>query len=239
MKCWATSLGDCGGVQSLEHYMTKALFNGPHVTLKGLPWCRSDPRTIPLSRAGANILCQNHNTALSSVDAEISKLQKAIVHASRKPRLNREGKLRSPPRRFAISGSLLSRWLSKTFCNFATLEKRQLSEDLVRHAFGLRCTTNRLVYVICFKGLGVRPTDDHVQFGDFFDEEGHVICWARIADFRWFLSDVRLSELGDVIELGDERIKSSSFIEKIRGADFSHKLPNGRTVRTTRIDFDW
>ena len=51
-------MGGCSSKQSGEHYVTKGLFEGDSLKVKGLPWCKFEEKTIGLGSATANILCK-------------------------------------------------------------------------------------------------------------------------------------------------------------------------------------
>jgi hypothetical protein len=48
VHCWASILGDCGGRQSGEHVVSKGLFRGKAVHVRGLHWCAGEFKTIGL-----------------------------------------------------------------------------------------------------------------------------------------------------------------------------------------------
>jgi hypothetical protein len=78
VDCWASSLGDCAGGQSREHYISDGIFDGEVVTAFGLPWCKDQPKSIGLAQAASKILCRHHNQALSAYDAEAAKLSRFL-----------------------------------------------------------------------------------------------------------------------------------------------------------------
>jgi len=69
-RCWAAVLGNCGGGISGEHLVSKRLFRRKTVVVQGLPWNEKNPQSIGLNALTANILCRDHNSALSIVDDE-------------------------------------------------------------------------------------------------------------------------------------------------------------------------
>ena len=83
MKCWAAALGECGGGKSAEHLVSKCLFDGDRVSVVGFPWCREQAIEIQLSDAVANILCRNHNSALSPIDAVGGRLFSTLAEVKR------------------------------------------------------------------------------------------------------------------------------------------------------------
>lgn len=45
-KCWAKAVSDCCGNPSLEHYISRALFEGPKVRVQGFAWCKDERRRL-------------------------------------------------------------------------------------------------------------------------------------------------------------------------------------------------
>lgn len=108
--CWARSLGGCAAKISREHIVSAALWDGPNITVVGLPWCKDAAKPIGLSSLTAKILCRDHNTALSDVDksaaASFRALQRSIdLEADRGKQRPRKWKIR----RFEIDGKRLER----------------------------------------------------------------------------------------------------------------------------------
>jgi hypothetical protein len=69
-KCYAAAIGDCSKSISREHYITEGVLKliGDPITLKGFPWQGAGERTVGTKALTAKILCERHNTALSSLD---------------------------------------------------------------------------------------------------------------------------------------------------------------------------
>ena len=66
-ECWATPLGDCAGKISREHIITRGIFENDETSVQGFPWC-PEPVRISLNGFTAKILCEKHNSALSTAD---------------------------------------------------------------------------------------------------------------------------------------------------------------------------
>ena len=60
------SLGACPRVQSREHYISKGLFEGDSVKLKGLPWCKFEEITIGLASASTKIVQDAQRAAFNA-----------------------------------------------------------------------------------------------------------------------------------------------------------------------------
>jgi len=128
-------LGDCAGGVSREHPITDGIFDGEIITVFGLSWCKTEPKTIGLSAAVAKVLCRRHNSALSPYDSKASKLSRFLAaNLVEQPMEASEIKL---------DGWLLEKWALKTFTNLgyigaldphnhAQLEPRK---DIVEYLF--------------------------------------------------------------------------------------------------------
>ena len=116
--CWASSLGNCDRKLSREHLVSEGIWTGPTVQVSGLPWCRTEPKTIGLGALTAKVLCRRHNSELSPVDQAgidaFSTIQRMADFASERSRSRpRKWKLK----RFEIDGWGLERWFLKTLIN--------------------------------------------------------------------------------------------------------------------------
>jgi len=109
MECWASTLGDCCEGKSGEHYISKGVFGGETIAVRGFPWCPDEPCTIGISSAVANMLCGKHNSALSQFDDEATKLAAFL----------KEKPLAAVSVR--LNGVLLEKWALKTFFNLGYL----------------------------------------------------------------------------------------------------------------------
>jgi len=116
--CWAAPLGECQGKRSREHIVSAGLWDGPSVTVVGLPWCKSEPKTVGVSSATARILCQRHNSLLSGADTAGTNAFRALKNAA----LLTEKRRGMRPRkwkvvRYEIDGLGLEQWFLKTLIN--------------------------------------------------------------------------------------------------------------------------
>lgn len=78
-KCYARLLGECSSKISLEHYFSHSLYKllakGDPLHVEGMPWMPVDGSAkIPANSLGSNMLCENHNSALSKYDSEAFKM---------------------------------------------------------------------------------------------------------------------------------------------------------------------
>lgn len=119
-RCWARELGDCGGGISREHLLSACIFPDKKVTIQGFSWCLEKPKEIGLESFVGKVLCRNHNSRLSVLDAE------AGAAATRWQELGRLEDVRNamPARRWRVVRhrldiSLIERWCAKSTINLA------------------------------------------------------------------------------------------------------------------------
>lgn len=117
--CWAHGIGGCGGGRSKEHLLSRGLLRSAPVTVSGLAWCETS-RTVPESALTSRILCRNHNSELSAVDAAgidaMTSLEKLLQVRGVRRRQRRRQRV---PQRYEADGLLLERWMLKTMINLA------------------------------------------------------------------------------------------------------------------------
>ena len=126
--CWAEVLGNCSSDGSREHIVTKAVFPGPELTVKGLPFLEGSAITIHRSQFKSNILCRTHNNSLSPVD-------QAGVDAFDAFKSITKGRSSGKKK---IEGDLFERWLLKTLINVETVSDFSARPplELVERVFG-------------------------------------------------------------------------------------------------------
>ncbi len=111
--CYASLLGGCGGGLSREHYISQSVLDlfGPELVVSGAAWMTpGESQSLPVAALTAKILCQHHNTGLSTLDATAGGFARALntifqVRSSQDPPVQ--------PTETAIDGALLERWLLK------------------------------------------------------------------------------------------------------------------------------
>jgi hypothetical protein len=115
--CWASPLGHCSDKISREHWVSRSFFTAPSVSVKGMPWCKLEEKTIGIDSAVARVLCQHHNSMLSPLDTEAGKFTQVLrAHQRLYEQRSRTG-VADGYRRFAINAKLLERWMLKTIIN--------------------------------------------------------------------------------------------------------------------------
>jgi hypothetical protein len=147
--CWAECLGDCSAKISAEHVVTAGTFTEAAIRVKGLPWCLNEFKTIGLESFVRNVLCRDHNSRLSPVDAAAIKLRDALceIAALSETRKNMKPQV-WPIQNFLVDGFGIERWCLKTLMALAFDGTLPIGDggpppgvpppSLVEIAFGLR-----------------------------------------------------------------------------------------------------
>jgi hypothetical protein len=110
--CYARALGDCGGGPSREHYISESLLHylnrDNDLRVSGLPWVKGQERIVPPNALASRMLCNRHNSALSTLDAIAVRLFQAFD----------EGRAAGSGQQLIhlFSGHDLERWLLKILC---------------------------------------------------------------------------------------------------------------------------
>lgn len=128
--------------------MSKGLFEGEALKLKGLPWCKVEEKTIGLESASTKILCKAHNSMLSKLDDEAKRSFEALraIFSLRDRQLAlrpRAIKVRT----WKLDGRKLERWFLKTLINLNQVQTPALvwpggaqpgipTRDVVEACFG-------------------------------------------------------------------------------------------------------
>lgn len=240
--CWASSLGGCDDQISGEHLVSKSFFPVGPVTVRGFKWCLTEPKTVGLGSLTSNILCRRHNSELSGLDeavaATIHTMEDAIkLFNTRKALQHRYWKTKD----FSIEGSLLERWLLKTFINLSVVDEKWIigegqhatgtpSEELVRAAFGLtRLRENLGLYFAAFPGEtfdfkhGLKLTPKSVG-------PNLLAGMFTFYGFRFFLN----LHSAPVTEH-----KESRLTYRPKAIWFTTRDDRGRNVRSHRMTFSW
>jgi hypothetical protein len=161
--CWAATIGGCGSRQSGEHTISANLMVGDTVYVRGFSWCAEREVALPPERFIQNILCVEHNSALSPTDVAGGELFRALgtirEEATRRLRTGKKPKML---RAIHVSGPLVERWMLKTIINvgIGKLGREWTPPDYwVRAAFGLEpLTGTRGMYLLPADWTGVDMT---------------------------------------------------------------------------------
>lgn len=130
-RCWAESLGSCDGISN-EHVFSQAAFRRrpkPSIAVIGFAPIPDGPigRDSPKSK----ILCQHHNSMLSVLDTEISKITNPILDFQ-EDRIERS---------ISVSGFRFERWIYKVAINFlaagyADNQRWGVDAEIAKFVFG-------------------------------------------------------------------------------------------------------
>jgi len=202
--CWSDVLGDCGGGQSEEHYLSRSIIGNSTVTISGFPFLDGKTRTLPGKRLTRNMLCKRHNESLSPLDAAAGhffQVIKAFMH---------RGKMRARGARkpggldiYRVDGALTERWMLKTVINM--MFRRRVStgawrprENWVRCVHGMEAFAEGCgLYLLTAEGrlpdrsesaIGIRfltqTETDHTLIGAQFSIEDLQFAVTMVA-FDW------------------------------------------------------
>jgi len=155
MICWANELGGCDRI-SREHPYSKSLWE--RADHKKPLIAESQHRTWTMiggiESASSKILCRNHNSLLSGLDAEVGKLRALARY--------RESGIGED---IAIDGPLFTRWCIKAFVGFLVtgwvgVPKNSISipKKVVELAFGQRDITHTMMGI--YTCLNLSSTSD-------------------------------------------------------------------------------
>jgi hypothetical protein len=120
-KCWASSVSECKGPMTGEHYITKALFPNNDVIVHGLPWCKEEIK-IGINSLVSNFLCKKHNEELSPLDECASNFASILDRWHTYRKVREKGTYRGI-KVFNANLELFDRWVLKVLCNLSILTK--------------------------------------------------------------------------------------------------------------------
>lgn len=200
VTCWAETLGDCGTIQSREHYLSRSIIGSDDVVVSGFPFLKGETRTIPGERLVAKMLCKPHNEKLSPIDTAAGHFFQ-VLSAFKYRAIMRARGARKPGGidMYEVDGTLVEHWMLKTLIN--VMFDRDLGSDgrwrppdlWVRCAFGASALPAKCgLYFL--KGEGWSQLTDHSAIGILprtrSDQEGVLIGGQfRIADLQFALVD--------------------------------------------------
>ena len=115
-NCFLSGHGNCGGKISGEHYISKTLLQAISgdgtVQIGGLPWQPQQTlQKIGIGSLVSNVLCETHNSGLSSLDDAAGKFFRAVDAADKRPV--------TLPTITSVTGPLIERWFLKVICGMA------------------------------------------------------------------------------------------------------------------------
>jgi hypothetical protein len=115
-KCYASLTNKCSQKKSREHYIShnilKEFVYDRKVKITGLPWINYETwKFLPTESLASNILCENHNKALSELDAQMGRFFRTILN------FDEDFNSDAPKEELAVfSGEDIEKWMLKTVC---------------------------------------------------------------------------------------------------------------------------
>jgi hypothetical protein len=114
--CYLSTTSNCSHTSSGEHYISQSLLTeiGDTVSVGGFRWSGPTPETqkiVGINRLTANILCDRHNSSLSTLDDHAGKFMrilKAINHD-----LDNNAQNIPHDMNYLVSGEILESWMLK------------------------------------------------------------------------------------------------------------------------------
>lgn len=112
--CFLNGHGTCGGKTSREHYISETVLRAidggdGYIQIGGFPWQPKQVlQTFGIQSLVSRVLCEAHNSRLSSLDSEAGTLFRAIDAADKRPSTS--------PALTTVDGSLIQRWFLKVVC---------------------------------------------------------------------------------------------------------------------------
>jgi hypothetical protein len=132
-KCWAESLGGCGGPIAAEHLATKSLF-GSRIRIEG-GFLGTPAVETSIRKLTANNLCRDHNSELGrTADSEARRFSRHLK-ASLSPMELPGSRILRPPVDRQVSGVNFGRWLCKTHCNYMVVHGMIPDPAYIHYAF--------------------------------------------------------------------------------------------------------
>lgn len=110
-KCYASHLGSCSDRISREHYVSENLLKEiSNLEVSGFKWLKGEIKKLPTTTLTSNILCTNHNSKLSDLDAQIVNIFKDFKEFSENYLAPQKNKKRN------INAKSFEKWMLKVLC---------------------------------------------------------------------------------------------------------------------------
>ena len=237
--CWASGLGNCGGGISREHLVSESVFPNQSIYVQGMDWCLDAPKLIRIESLTAKVLCKDHNSLLSELDATAGRAFNVTIPEFVDTTTQRSHMPYLPwaPKYFTIDGPTLERWCLKTLLNFAFNRELKIGPgshtpgvvpgELARIAFGLEGFSQGCGLYIAFKegetfhlehrfGYTAKAQDTHLVMSAF-----------HLYGFRFYLN--LFPKVAPYTRIEDSQVfyRRAHFAQRI-GAQFSHQLSISR-----------
>ncbi|MBI4442194.1 MAG: hypothetical protein HY649_02330 [Acidobacteria bacterium] len=226
-RCWAACLSECSGGFTGEHLVTKKLFKGKAITVKGSPWCRQIAMSIGKENFTSNALCKKHNNGLSPVDqagidafavfrrlAELDEQRIQAMKAAGSP-------LPFDVMEHTVDGPMIERWFLKTLINLEVVGKQGIPigpyqnnaseppQELVEIAFGQKQFENGAgLYTLSREGQDIYLVE-RVTCILWIHDSGHGMYIAATEFWFYgytFFLNLAQKMLPQVFQLGDAEV---------------------------------
>ena len=232
-KCYAKPLGGCTS-KSKEHFVSNGILQsiGPMVVC-GLPWQKPGEKLeMGHNSLTAAVLCDHHNSALSSLDASAIQLFNHLKLIDSKKRFI---DLARTPNGIRFDGHTIEKWFLKVLCGVIASGNYQINGQ----GYGKLAVSDYLLDLLFSKrpwdvGIGLYVNaKDKSEVRAFKGVGFHLICATKGTD---------CSVVGISIELWGFPLKCFFATHK-QGWDLSQyrpeglKFKNGPTIR--ELHFDW
>jgi len=196
IKCWAKALGGCGDTQSREHYISRGLWQGNSITVKGL-W--QEEKTVGIDSLTAKNLCKTHNEILSPLDAAAKTIFQIIGELYRLQEVRQKLKPQKfwNVKRYRVSGSLFERWAAKfvvgSFYVLGKDKQWQLTQNgplepplqICQAIFGRKHFEKPMGLYLAYDVGDRHYYDDAVRLATLFNPDDHGLVGANL-DFKGF-----------------------------------------------------
>jgi hypothetical protein len=233
--CWASSLGNCGGGISREHYVSQCVFPNQSIFVQGLDWCLEKPKEHRIETLTAKILCRDHNSALSELDSEAGRAFGSIREFARiKTEREKMPYINWAFKQLTIDSRKLERWCLKSLLNFSfgrnliigpgSHKPGSVPAELARIAFGLEEFTDGRGIYTAYKLNETFNFDDHFNYIAKAHESHLVMGLFRLCGFRFYLNLFH-TEGGPLAMIEDSHVfyRTTHFNQAI-GSRLSHRL---------------
>jgi hypothetical protein len=226
-KCWAATLGGCGGPITIEHVVTKALF-GKRVRVDGHTggWLGTEADEISIKKLTANILCQDHNNELGRTADRSARRLLDCFRASQQPMKLRGSRILRPPVDRRLSGVEFGRWLCKTHCNLMIVNGMTPDAAYVCYAFQRPIPKPVFFFLACSLGDNLR-----LAYG-----RDPVVSWSQFVDdgqSRFDAFTISLAGFRTIVSTAPVQRNGKEMIDRIR------VLEQQTALGPFRIIFDW
>jgi hypothetical protein len=245
VECWAAqAIGNCCDRQSGEHIVSKSIFEGDKLIIRGFSWCKDAPKEVSVRKLKSNMLCERHNNATSDIDNEAATLSRYLRSIVQTPE-HTSVPLYVPYMRYGpyalfgphvppispckLNGPRFERWLAKTVVNISYTygrddrwhltrdDLKHPPDEIVRVIFGVESFGSPMgMYIV--RNDEVR-SNEGFSFMGFFHPEGGLMG-----------ASITLNGLRFIIWL----TRTGPFTEEVKGDFFVRPNPSRLVILNSR-----